>query len=70
MKYLTILALILLTSCDTGPATSDEATNQITYMKDNKSGLCFARTTSNSYGGHDITSITCVPCDSVKNLLK
>jgi hypothetical protein len=40
-------------------------TADITYIRDGRTGLCFAeRGMSNSY------SFTCVPCDSVKKYIK
>ena len=41
--------------------------NTMYYYKDNQTGLCFAAVMSrNAYG--DVTSITCVPCDSLKKI--
>lgn len=39
--------------------------SNIIYFKDGKTNLCFAGITFASYGGYEITSITCVPCDSL-----
>lgn len=61
---------VLFISCSSEIKNSTEASKSITYVKDNRTGLCFGQQTSTSYSGYTITSITCVPCDSVKNLLK
>ena len=42
----------------------------INYTKDARTGLCFAYTKYDSYGGYTILSITCVPCSqAVENLI-
>lgn len=61
MKRLLIIT-ILFGSCGR-PTTAPE---NITYFKDERAGLCFARMISGSAVTH---SITCVPCDSVQNLI-
>jgi len=38
----------------------------ITYFKDGRTGLCFAAVNSISNSGYEVTSIACVPCDSLK----
>lgn len=72
MKKLFILMLgaFLLTSCDSSVQDSQSATDRLTYFKDARTGLCFGQVISTGYGGFTSTSITCVPCDSVKALLK
>lgn len=40
----------------------------IKYIKDDRTGLCFAILTSVSANTYIIISITCVPCDSLKKL--
>lgn len=46
-----------------------EITSQISYDKDERTGLCFAVLIShNSYG--QVASITNVPCEKVENQLK
>lgn len=61
-----------LSSC--GPQISDETisedSHKIQYFKDERTGLCFGNISSYSYGLNEVASFTCVPCDSVKHLLK
>lgn len=42
--------------------------DNLTYFKDEKTGLCFAAINSQTYGFNTVTSITCVPCDSLKKI--
>lgn len=72
-KILIVLALIVLlvsNSCTYRTQFSEkynyEIIKNITYFKDQRTGLCFAivSITAHSYS---VTSITCVPCDSLKN---
>ena len=65
------ISLNLLASCEhytkTDPSGFD---NKFTYFKDKKTGLCFGAIT-NQHGGSIVetsTSITCVPCDSLKKI--
>lgn len=75
MKKILIVFLcgIIFTSCNmtSAPSNSDAENNvnQISYIKDSRTGLCFGMLNSTSYTGYEITSITCVPCDSVSKLL-
>ena len=67
MKY--ILIVILLISCQTNYSVETEKVQEnLTYFKDEKTNLCFASINSSSYGGYSVTSITCVPCDSLKRV--
>jgi hypothetical protein len=70
MKIKYIALLLLLFSCSGVVNDSDEAASRITYFKDKRSGLCFAQVVSYSYSGYTVSSISNVPCDSVKHLLK
>lgn len=68
-----VLATILvftMIGCDSSIENSEELTTRITYFKDNDTNLCFGQITSTSYSAYTITSITCVPCDSITNLIK
>lgn len=40
------------------------------YFRDNATGLCFAAINSTTAQLYRVTSITCVPCDSIKNVIK
>ncbi len=63
-KGILILALILLAACqhETKVSVSRDTTNSIVYMKDSRTGLCFATMGSMSYGGYVSISIANVPC--------
>lgn len=72
MKRLLILLVFAATmSCQVnygGNAT--ETVSNLSYFQDPNTNLCFGRTTSATYNGLQVVSITCVPCDSIpKNLL-
>ena len=62
--------MVGLMGCDTAITSSEEAAKEITYFKDMRTGLCFGQMTSVTYYSFYINSITCVPCDSVKHLLR
>ena len=70
MKKKLIILFILIASCSSEIENSKQAEEEITYIKDGRTNLCFAQKTSYSADGYIITSITCVPCDSVRHLLK
>jgi hypothetical protein len=61
-KVLIALSLFLFLGCS--PQTPDVISG-IQYMKDPKTGLCFAYTVSQSYPCFYVTSITCVPCQAL-----
>lgn len=71
-KTFAVLSILLLMGCADDTLTVDPyaVTNKITYMKDTASGLCFATLISFTYGYRPVTSIACVPCDSINKLLK
>lgn len=58
----------MIISCSSEIKNNEQAFNEITYFKDLKTNLCFAQKTSTSYATYQITSITCVPCDSLVSL--
>jgi len=66
------IVLIGLISCTQIEKTSTDDSNKtiekITFSKDYKTGLCFATINSVTYLGHEVISITCVPCDSLKKI--
>lgn len=65
MKYLIILSLLFF-SCQTNTSVDTNlVTNKITYFRDSQTGICFASINS-VVSGAAITSIACVPCDSLK----
>lgn len=68
-KLILFFAVIMLASCQMNDITDNsKIIENITYFKDERTGLCFASVNSHSYGANVITSITCVPCDSLKKI--
>ena len=60
------IATFYLAACDS-PTYIDGHTaksGDIRYIKDTRTGVCFAER-----GGGETYAFTCVPCDSVKNLI-
>lgn len=73
MKKIIFLSLIcIVSSCQFTERTNiDKIEDNITYFKDSRTGLCFAAINSLSLKSlNEFVSITCVPCDSVKHLIK
>jgi len=69
----TIVALIitaLLSSCGylSYDVQKDIEKMEVCYVRDTRTGLCFAATGSLSSDGYTIISITCVPCDSLRQI--
>jgi hypothetical protein len=63
--YLFIL-LFCFVSCQNSSKPDVESLKEnIVFFK--KGNLCFAAVNSDTYGYYTISSITCVPCDSLKN---
>ncbi len=67
MKYLLLMIFVLLAACDINPSKfgkeeAQEFTKNITYVKDNKTGLCFALIASRRKC-HSGMGIATVPCD-------
>lgn len=68
-KLILVCALLMLVSCQMNESTDNaQVQNYLTYFKDPRTGLCFASINSSTYGGNRVTSITCVPCDSLKKI--
>ncbi len=69
-QLLLILSIIFLISCrnDVGENTHHVSANGITYYKDSVTGLCFGKIENSTYYSFIVTSITCVPCDSLKKI--
>jgi hypothetical protein len=55
-------SLIVLTDCQRNTAPEPVSSNDMTYFRDGRTGLCFASVNSVGYGGVPITSIANVPC--------
>lgn len=73
MKYLLLVVVFVLGGCASDTGRVDFDTTDVTYHKDNRTGLCFAAVGSqaalalNSSG----LGMTQVPCDQIpKSLLK
>lgn len=65
-----LIATLVLPACQVNsiPET-DEIKENIAYFKDHRTGLCFAAINStNTQSLSNSSSITCVPCDSLKNV--
>jgi len=69
---LIILLILFIISCVSREEKRITSTNTtgISYIKDNKTGLCFAKFESTTHGGWIITSISNVPCDKAGKLIK
>lgn len=65
-----MVGIILFISCESKKykETHKETNSGITYYKDEETGLCFAEKYSSTYMTFIVTSITCVPCDSLKKI--
>lgn len=65
----TALTIIGCENANTRIATDEEnkkIVDAISYIKDKDVDLCFATIKSLSYNGHEIVSITNVPCDKIR----
>lgn len=63
--------LVLCGSCQTNSESDvGKIIENLTYFKDPSTNLCFATINSSDRYGFKVVSITCVPCDSVKHLLR
>lgn len=65
---ITVAALLLTTACEFSTKVSEDNANdaisQITYKRDDKTGLCFAFLASyTGSSGYSIISFTAIPCD-------
>jgi len=78
-KILIVLGLVcslLIVGCSVNPSgISDdyakEFARKITYMRDDRTGLCFGVVATRKTGSVSSTGIgvTCVPCETVEHLL-
>lgn len=68
-KAILCFIMILLLSCSNNLHKQEVVNKEVEYFKDQRVGLCFGKIESFNWDG-SIWSFTCVPCDSVKNLLK
>lgn len=62
-----VIGIGSMIACDTtDPVPKDravEAGRNLTYFRDERTGLCFAAVQSTSYYGYMVTSIANVPCE-------
>jgi len=75
MKNLTLLALcaVLFAGCAVNTSSNvDFDGDDIKYVKDNRTGLCYGVTASRKSFTASTTGLglTCVPCDKVEHLIK
>ncbi len=62
---LIIAPVFVMMSCQISSKSDVESLKKnLTYFKDNTTGLCYASVNS-TVESRDISSITCVPCDSL-----
>lgn len=66
--FIISLALIFFGCQSTEQTDTSEISDNLSYFKDSRTGLCFAAINSNTKDGWEVISITCVPCDSVPEL--
>jgi hypothetical protein len=63
------IGLVASAACDAPSEKSrgalQEAVEKIGFVRDARTGLCFAMLGSTTYSGYIVTSITAVPCDAV-----
>ena len=64
IKLLIVLIVFLCMSCTVQHSDYNLDLNKVSYVKDLRTGLCFAYTTSETYGGQCVFTITCVPCNA------
>ena len=65
MKTLLILIAFLFVSCTVVQNSNYTLDlNKVSYVKDLRTGLCFAYTTSETYGSLSVFTMTCVPCNA------
>jgi hypothetical protein len=76
MRIFLILILVMtLLGCDIdnpedkGLTISGKPKAEITYFRDDKTGLCFARYSSRTSHMYIVSAISNVPCEKVENFL-
>jgi hypothetical protein len=71
-KTLFFTLFLLFVACDDikPKEPTDTFKNEITYLKDSRTGLCFVRVYYETYDRNDMGSrdIFCVSCDSLENV--
>jgi microsomal dipeptidase-like Zn-dependent dipeptidase len=68
IAILMVFALMISTVIDKNKPEKpslQKAVENITYVKD-KAGICYASLASDTSGGHEVISITAVPCEKVR----
>ena len=74
-RTIVIFSLLAFTlgSCSVNSSSNVDIDGaDLVYFKDDRTNLCFAATASRKFMSASTTGlgVTCVPCDSVKHLLK
>jgi hypothetical protein len=71
LKTTLLVFLISFVSCepDIKLDEDEKVIPKINYFYDDRTGLCFAEVISVNAYGFKIRSISCVPCDSLKDVL-
>ncbi len=69
-KLIVTVILLILLSCknNVGEEMPKVESGGITFFKHLPTGLCFGKIYSSTSDGHEVVSITCVPCDSLKKI--
>jgi hypothetical protein len=68
-KMLVTILLLILISCSNNLHKQEVVNREVEYFTDNRVGLCYAMIQNSNGDGGSTRSFTCVPCDSVKNLI-
>ena len=65
-----VCGILMMVSCQfNSKPDTNEIKDNLVYFKDPRTGLCFAAVNStNTKSLSNSSSITCVPCDSLKNV--
>lgn len=65
-----LLAALAVACTNTSPAPpAVRLVPDIRYIKDERTGICFAAVQSRTYYGYNVVSLATVPCESVGTLL-
>jgi hypothetical protein len=74
LKVIAIGTVLMLVGCtDTvhvSESTKTDVLRDLAYVRDSRTGLCFAVLQTQGYGGFQSASITNIPCDKMPNEIK
>lgn len=70
--YIFIAAILCACNQTSTPTATNAKGNveKMTYTEDERVGLCYGVLNSTTSDGFEVTVPTCVPCDSVRHLIK